>query len=142
MTLEETTPEGYNPWETVIREETLEEEYARKYQLDIEKENKLQEHWIRLLEVIIADSTLEEICNFAQRLENIPKYTKLEEYVRYHSRHESIDQKGGFWCAHCESLWELGMIQKIVNDPLCRFLELPLPQKLIQKGSKSWKIEI
>lgn len=108
----------------------LKDEMNRSLALAIMKEN-----WERLLEVILEDSTLEEILAFALRLREIPQYTKKEEFARDFLRNEGTHRRvhhsyfGGadfFWVEHKE-------------EPVTL---LELPQGLIQKGSKSWKIKI
>ena len=100
-------------------------------------QSNLRKNWESLLEVILEDSTLEEILAFALRLDQIPRYTKEEEYARNWIRNGFARRRvpildlpngyGGFrWEEHEEK-----------PVPL---LELPLG--LIQKGSKSWKIKI
>ena len=42
-------------------------------------QSKMKENWAHLLEVILEDSTLEEILAFALRLDEIPRYTQEEE---------------------------------------------------------------
>jgi len=99
--------------------------------------NKMKENWARLLEVIFEDSTLEEIFAFALRLDEIPRYTQKEEYAREFIREGATHRRvpdpyipygshGFHWEEHTEE-----------PVPL-----LELPQDLIQKGSKSWKIKI
>lgn len=100
-------------------------------------QSKMKENWERLLEVILEDSTLEEILAFALRLDEIPHYTRREEYARNWIRNGYTRRKvpdtnlprgyeGSHWEEHSEE-----------PVPL-----LELPQGLIQKGSKSWKIKI
>ncbi len=100
-------------------------------------QSKMKENWERLLEVILEDSTLEEILAFALRLDEIPHYTRAEEYARNWIRNGYTRRKvpdtnlprgyeGSHWEKHSEE-----------PVPL-----LELPQGLIQKGSKSWKIKI
>jgi hypothetical protein len=101
------------------------------------EQSKLKENWAHLLEVILDDSTLEEILAFALRLEEIPRYTQEEEYARNWNRNGYKSRKvrdmnyprgyvGFYWEEHTE-------------EPIT---PLELPQGLIQKGSKSWKIKI
>lgn len=108
------------------------EEMARSIAL-----TKMKENWERLLEVIFEDSSLEEILAFALRLDEIPHYTREEEYARDWIRNGYTQRKvydrnlpygyvGRHWEEHSEE-----------PVPL-----LELPQGLIQKGSKSWKIKI
>ena len=97
---------------------------------------QMKENWERLLEVIFEDSTLEEILTFALRLDEIPHYTREEEFARSFLRNGSTHKRvpddlprghaGWHWEEHKEEPVQL----------------LELPQKLIKKGSKSWKIEI
>jgi hypothetical protein len=100
-------------------------------------QSKMKENWAHLLEVILEDSTLEEILAFALRLDEIPRYTQEEERARnwirngYTSRYlPDRDLPRG----HAGFHWE-----KHTEEPVSL---LELPQGLIQKGSKSWKIEI
>jgi len=100
-------------------------------------QTKMKENWAHLLEVILEDSTLEEILAFSLRLDEIPRYTQEEERARnwirngYTSRYVSDrDLPRG----HAGFHWE-----KHTEEPVSL---LELPQGLIQKGSKSWKIEI
>ena len=98
--------------------------------------SKMKENWVRLLEVIFEDSTLEEILAFALRLDEIPHYTRSEEFAREFIREEATHKRvfesvrygsAGFrWVEHKE-------------EPVTL---LDLPQGLIEKGSKSWKIKI
>ena len=98
---------------------------------------KMKENWERLLEVIFGDSTLEEILAFALRLDEIPRYTRQEEYAREFIRegatHRRVSDpfilygsRGFHWVEHTEEPVKL----------------IELPQGLIEKGSKSWKIKI
>jgi hypothetical protein len=96
---------------------------------------EMRANWLNLLEVILEDSSVEEILNFALRLAEIPAYTKKQEsardFIRTDSgwRREFIPTYGGggsVWVKHKEE-----------PVPL-----LELPQGLIKKGSKSWKITI
>ena len=100
-------------------------------------QSKLKENWAHLLEVIIEDSTLEEILAFALRLDEIPRYTQEEEcarnwirngYTAKYVRDRNLPQGyvGFHWEEHTE-------------EPVT---PLELPQGLIQTGSKSWKIKI
>jgi hypothetical protein len=99
--------------------------------------SKMKENWERLLEVIFEDSTLEEILTFALRLDEIPHYTRKEEFAREFIREGSTHIRvpdenlprgyaGSHWEEHTE-------------EPVTL---LELPQGLIEKGSKSWKIKI
>ena len=108
------------------------EEMARSIAL-----NKMKEKWAGLLEVIFEDSTLEEILVFALRLDEIPRYTRQEEYAREFIREGATHRRvsdpyipygshGFHWVEHSE-------------EPVTL---LELPSGLIQKGSKSWKIKI
>lgn len=108
------------------------EEMARSIAL-----SKMKENWERLLEVIFEDSTLEEILAFALRLDEIPRYTREEEYARNWIRNGYTKRKvydtnlpwgyvGRHWEDHTE-------------EPVT---PLELPKGLIEKGSKSWKIKI
>ena len=101
------------------------------------EQSKLTENWAHLLEVILEDSTLEEILAFALRLAEIPRYTQEEEYAREFIRegatHRRVSDpfilygsRGFHWVEHSE-------------EPVTL---LELPSGLIQKGSKSWKIKI
>lgn len=99
--------------------------------------SKMKENWGRLLEVIFEDSTLEEILSFALRLDQIPHYTRKEEFAREFIRegatHLKRFQSGGVY--GCSGFyWE-----KHAEEPV-KLIELP--QGLIEKGSKSWKIKI
>lgn len=112
--------------------EEQKEEMARSIAI-----SKMKENWQRLLEVIFEDSSLEKILAFAQRLDEIPHYTREEEYAREWIRHGYTARKvpdlnlpRGFAGSH----WEEHTEEPV---PL-----LELPQGLIQKGSKSWKIKI
>ena len=98
---------------------------------------ELQENWAKLLEVIIEDSTPEEIELFALRLKEIPKYTQAQEYARNWVRNGYTQRRvpdenlprgysGFHWEEHTEE-----------PVPL-----LELPKGLIQKGSNLWKITI
>lgn len=97
----------------------------------------MRENWEKLLEVIFEDSTLDEIFVFALRLDKIPHYTRKEEYARNWVRNGYTMRKvpdlnlprgyaGSHWEEHTEKPVTL----------------LELPQGLIEKGSKSWKIKI
>jgi hypothetical protein len=109
------------------------EEMARSIAL-----HQMKENWERLLEVISEDSTLEEILAFALRLDEIPRYTREEEFARKFIREGSthirrFENVGGpygcygfYWEEHTE-------------EPVT---PLELPSGLIQKGSKSWTIKI
>ena len=99
--------------------------------------SKMKENWGRLLEVIFEDSTLEQILAFALRLDEIPQYTRKEEFAREFIRegatHKRVFHSGGLygnsgfsWAEHKE-------------EPVT---PLELPIGLIVKGSKSWKIKI
>ena len=99
--------------------------------------SKMKENWGRLLEVIFEDSTLDEILVFALRLDKIPHYTRKEEFARKFIREGSTHLKhfqsegayrnaGFYWETHTEEPVKL----------------IKLPQGLIEKGSKLWKIEI
>ena len=97
--------------------------------------SKMKENWGTLLEVIFEDSTLEEILAFALRLKEIPHYTSEEEFARDFLRQEGTHIRrfysehgcsGGYWEEHKEEPVKL----------------IELPQGLIEKGSKSWKIKI
>jgi hypothetical protein len=101
------------------------------------EQSKLTENWAHLLEVILEDSSLEEILAFALRLEEIPRYTQEEERARNwnrcgykYTKIRDMDYPRGYvsftWIEHTE-------------PPVT---PLELPQGLIQKGSKSWKIKI
>lgn len=100
-------------------------------------QDKLKEDWSRLLEVILEDSTLEEILKFAGRLAELPQYTRREEYARNWIRNgyrfrrvPDLDLPRGFAGSHLEEHEE---------NPVNL---LVLPQGLIKKGSKVWKITI
>lgn len=100
-------------------------------------QSKMKENWERLLEVILEDSTLEEILAFALRLDEIPQYTRDEEYARMWVRNGFTQRKvpdTNLPWGHSGFHWE-----KHSEEPV-PLLELPLG--LIQKGSKSWKIKI
>jgi len=106
------------------------EEMARKIALQ-----KMKENWERLLEVIFEDSSLEEILTFALRLDEIPRYTREEEFAREFIREGGTHLRrvrnvygcsGFYWEEHTEKPVTL----------------LELPQGLIEKGSNSWKIKI
>jgi hypothetical protein len=94
---------------------------------------KIEMAWEELFYVIIADSSLEEIEEFHQRLSTLPKYTREERStLRY--------QKLGI----AEIKFSMGAyspdeIMEIPKEPVTL---LELPQGLIEKGSKSWKIKI
>ena len=99
--------------------------------------SKMKENWGRLLEVIFEDSTLDEILIFALRLNEIPHYTRKEEFVREfiregapHLKHFQSDFAYGNAGSHFEINTE---------EPVTL---IELPQGLIEKGFKSWKIEI
>jgi len=96
--------------------------------------HQMQENWERLLEVIFEDSTLEEILAFALRLDEIPHYTREEEFAR-----DFIRQSG----THLRLFGDVGgphfYWEKHTEEPV-KLIELP--QGLIEKGSKSWKIKI
>lgn len=99
--------------------------------------SKMKENWERLLEVIFEDSTLEEILTFALRLDEIPHYTRKEEFAREFIR------KG----ATLKRVFDSGGLYESKGFYLVEHEEKPvtlleLPQGLIQKGSKSWKIKI
>jgi hypothetical protein len=97
---------------------------------------EMRANWLNLLEVILEDSSVEEILNFALRLAEIPAYTKKQESARDFIRTGSNLKRefipdgfgggGSRWVEHKEE-----------PVPL-----LELPQGLIKKGSKSWKITI
>jgi hypothetical protein len=100
-------------------------------------QSNMRKNWLNLLEVILEDSTLEEILAFALRLDQIPRYTENEEYARnwirngYTRRRVPIrDLPNGYGGFH----WEEHKEEPV---PL-----LEIPQGLIKKGSKSWKITI
>ena len=97
----------------------------------------MRDNWGKLLEVIFEDSTLDEILVFALRLDKIPHYTRKEEFARKFIREGSTHLKqfqsegayrnaGFYWETHTEEPVKL----------------IKLPQGLIEKGSKLWKIEI
>ena len=97
----------------------------------------MRENWGKLLEVIFEDSTLDEIFVFALRLDKIPHYTRKEEFVREfiregapHLKHFQSDFAYGNAGSHFEINTE---------EPVTL---IELPQGLIEKGFKSWKIEI
>jgi len=100
--------------------------------------SKMKENWGRLLEVIFEDSALEEILSFALRLDQIPHYTREEESAREFIREGATHKRrfenvgGPYGCYG--SYWE-----KHTEEPV-KLIELP--QGLIEKGSKSWKIKI
>ena len=101
--------------------------------------NKMRENWGRLLEVILQDSPLEEILTFALRLDEIPHYTRKEEFAREFIRkgatHIRRVEEGGSKSYGCSGFyWE-----EHTEEPVTL---LELPEGLILKGSKSWKIEI
>lgn len=101
--------------------------------------SKIKENWERLLEVIFEDSTLEEILAFALRLDEIPHYTREEEFAREFIREGATHLKrfneGGSKSFGCSGFyWE-----KHTEEPV-KLIELS--QGLIEKGSKSWKIKI
>ena len=100
--------------------------------------SKMKENWERLLEVIFEDSTLEEILIFALRLDEIPHYTRKEEYAREFIRegatHIRRFQGGGSAYGCSGFYWE-----EHTEEPV-KLIELP--KGLIEKGSKSWKIKI
>ena len=97
--------------------------------------SKMKENWGTLLEVIFEDSTLEEILSFALRLEAIPHYTSEEEFARAFIR-EGATHTRRLQSEHgsLSFYWE-----KHKEEPV-KLIELP--QGLIEKGSKSWKIKI
>lgn len=108
------------------------EEMARSIAL-----SKMKENWERLLEVIFEDSTLEEILAFALRLDEIPRYTREEEYARNWIRNgytrRKVPDENLPW-GYAGSHWE-----EHTEEPVT---PLELPKGLIEKGSKSWKIKI
>jgi hypothetical protein len=94
---------------------------------------KIQMAWDDLFLVIIADSSLEEIEEFHKRLSALPKYTQQERStLRY--------QKLGI----TEVKFSMGnyLPDERVEIPKEPVTLLELPQGLLQKGSKSWKIKI
>ncbi len=94
---------------------------------------KIQMAWDDLFLVIIADSSLEEIEEFHKRLSALPKYTQKEgSTLRC--------QKLGI----TEINFHMGgyLPDERVEIPKEPVTLLELPQGLIQKGSKSWKIKI
>ena len=96
---------------------------------------KIKENWERLLEVIFEDSTLEEILSFALRLDEIPHYTRKEEFARDFLRQEGTHiRKYEYHAGGMSKHWE-----EHTEEPVTL---LELPEGLIQKGSKSWKIKI
>ncbi len=97
--------------------------------------HKMKENWERLLEVIFEDSTPEEILSFALRLDQIPHYTRGEEFAREFIREGATHLRRFQTVDGCSgSCWE-----KHTEEPV-KLIELP--QGLIEKGSKSWKIKI
>lgn len=112
--------------------EEQKEEMARSIALQ-----KMRENWERLLEVIFEDATQEEILTFALRLDEIPRYTRAEEYARDWIRNGYMQRRVpdvNLPYGHAGSHWE-----NHAEEPVSL---LELPQGLIQKGSKSWKIKI
>jgi hypothetical protein len=80
---------------------------------------KIEMAWDDLLLVIIADSSLEEIENFRKRLSALPRYTREEAFAL---RYQKL------------------LIKEETQEEIVSLLELP--EGLIEKGSKLWKITI
>ena len=94
---------------------------------------EVQMAWEDLFYVVIADSTLEEIEEFHKRLSALPKYTQKERST-----------------LNCQKLgieflsFSMG---DYLPDHKVEISKVPiellrLPEGLIEKGSKSWKIKI
>lgn len=95
----------------------------------------MKENWEHLLELIIADSTNEEILKFASRLEEIPKYTEAQIYAREFIRSGANQiRKFSFENHQRSTFWEDHREEPV---PL-----IEPPKNLIKKGSKSWIITI
>jgi len=102
---------------------------------------EMKKNWERLLEVILEDCSLEEILAFAQRLEKIPHYTEDAEWSRFNRRITSFQERKEDF----EEDWDRRRIDENMPPPDYyekAVLLLELPEGLIQRGSKSWKIEI
>ena len=101
----------------------------------------IEKNWKNLLEVIFEDSSLEEILAFALRLDKIPHYTSDAECTRFNRRITSFQERKEDF----EEDWDRRRIDE--NMPSPDYYEkvvllLELPEGLIQRGSRSWKIEI
>lgn len=95
----------------------------------------LKENWEHLLELILEDSSVEEILKFASRLENLPRYTKEQESARQFIR-SGADQIRRFRFEHGQGsfYWE-----DHKEDPVP---VIELPKNLVKKGQKSWIITL
>ena len=94
---------------------------------------EIQTAWNDLFLVIIADSSLEEIEEFHKRLSALPRYTQEERStLRYQKLgiEEIKISMGDYLPDHRV---------EISKEPVEL---LKLPEGVIQKGSKSWKIKI
>ena len=80
---------------------------------------KIEMAWDDILLVIIADSSLEEIENFRKRLSALPRYTREEAFAL---RYQKL------------------FIKEETQEEIVNLLELP--EGLIEKGSKLWKITV
>ena len=99
--------------------------------------SEMERNWQHLLEVILENSSVEEILNFALRLKEIPHYSLQEQrardFIRTGATHRRVFDSGGrYGCSGFH--WE-----EHSEDPVPL---LELPKGLIQKGSNSWKITI
>jgi len=116
----------------------VDRENAKQTEILAQVQEKMKENWERLLEVILQDSTLDEILAFASRLDEIPRYTQEEEYARNYIRNGYIMRRQLQW-----ELLKYGQVGYVWEDHTEEPVTLlELPQGLIAKGSKSWKIEI
>jgi hypothetical protein len=116
----------------------VDRENAKQTEILAQVQEKMKENWERLLEVILQDSTLDEILAFASRLDEIPRYTQEEEYARNYIRNGYIMRRQLQW-----ELLEYGQVGYVWEDHTEEPVTLlELPQGLIEKGSKSWKIKI
>lgn len=95
---------------------------------------KIESAWAEILETVLAESSLEEIEKFYQRLLEIPKYTERERFIRTNQRLE-IDR-----------ITLQGDIRSgegfVIHTPQEFVKPLELDPKFCKKGVKSWIIKI
>jgi len=99
--------------------------------------HELKGNWKRLLEVIIGDSSVEELEAFALRLSEIQQYTREQEYARLVSRY-GYTGRGVWYSEHGtpHKVWEK------FDPPLKPVETIALSPSQLKKGKKLWTITI
>ncbi len=102
---------------------------------------ELQENWCGLLEVILGNSTLEEVEAFALRVKQLPQYTEKQLQDRKNIRF------GYVWRREFDPIYsESGVFLQggfknveIISDPV---ETIALSESACKKGEESWVITI